>query len=881
MKMRFGVVAVCLAALAATAEAQTAAAVVEPARIEGYEPFSSTAAIAPTVKAGTVEVAGQPRMTQGHPCTLWDKEDIAHYKEMLKASKEMQAQLADLKTALDKRMVEPLGVPEPRKGSDGKWLYPGDYFAPLPGFEKDDSGTRFRRRFTRDVETILDLGIVYALTGEAKYGEYGRKLLLAYAHGFPNYGPPPSYNLRYGQGILTQLLDEGLMLTKAAFGYDLLYNLPGWTPEDRKQVHDGLLAIIAAEIMYPGAPDIDIYNSYGTQANNRGALTSTGVLAAGYATEDQELVNAALYGIKSNMARPVKERYMTYPPLKDWTAGTAEKPFGGLLATHLGKCIGSDGMWIEGSPSYAMYAGCGLVFSAEMMWHHGIDAYRYGDGALKRFFDFPLLIGYPDRTLPGLNDASRGPLAGGTTPILYEYAYRRYRDPRYLGIINHGEVKAPNWMQPVRSLRVSHVGSAPPAVLYDLDPNERGAANELSNMNFTSVGYGILRTPGPGGMNNLILSYGPTASHGHPDKLQIDLFAMGDVVMPSPGINYPYAGNVLIEKWYHTTVAHNTLTVDEKRQFYLGGENPKGLNPHADQVVYGPAATMGIQRAWTNTVYAGVTMDRAVFLTPDYLADLFAAFSSSPHQYDLAWHIRGEPASQLKFEPMQFSEPVPNGYNLLTNVRHVAADGAWSVTVTHNGRAARLVGTGAPATDIILADGGLYVDFTAMDEDPHAKPHALTILERRAEQKTTLYGNALDLSGSKEGYVKSVSQEGGLDAGYGLLRVTTAKGVDLCFAAYRPGTFKAGGLETDAAQALVMMDGQNVLALYLGGGKTLKAAGAMIERSDPGLAYVERLADETYVVGNPSPSDATVTVTGVGSPFKAEMKAGSTAELKK
>ena len=63
------------------------------------------------------------------------------------------------------------------------------------------------------------------------------------------------------------------------------------------------------------------------------------------------------------------------------------------------------------------------------------------------------------------------------------------------------------------------------------------------------------------------------------------------------------------------------------------------------------------------------------------------------------------------------------------------------------------------------------------------------------------------------------------------------------------------------AQAMVVMDGQHVRAMYLGGGKTLKAAGATIERNESGLAYVERVASGSYVVGNPSADKATVTVT--------------------
>jgi hypothetical protein len=58
----------------------------------------------------------------------------------------------------------------------------------------------------------------------------------------------------------------------------------------------------------------------------------------------------------------------------------------------------------------------------------------------------------------------------------------------------------------------------------------------------------------------------------------------------------------------------------------------------------------------------------------------------------------------------------------------------------------------------------------------------------------------------------------------------------------------------------VRMKGADVLGLYLGGGTTLKVTGGSIGRSASGLAYVEETPDGNYIVGNPSPSDATVTV---------------------
>ena len=138
-------------------------------------------------------------------------------------------------------------------------------------------------------------------------------------------------------------------------------------------------------------------------------------------------------------------------------------------------------------------------------------------------------------------------------------------------------------------------------------------------MNFTDVGYGVLRTTGLAGPNSLLLEYGPSRSHGHPSKLAIDLYGLNDVLLPLPGVIFPY-NDPLDVKWYWTTLANCTLTVDETSQLYNSTLwQHRGLaQPQAAQTVYGPASTFGIERAWSDTVYpatiavgSGVTMDRA------------------------------------------------------------------------------------------------------------------------------------------------------------------------------------------------------------------------------------------------------------------------------
>ena len=757
-----------------------------------YDVKASPANLVPTIgnmAESKVEVIGQPRMTQGHPCTLWDQEDIAHYKEMLKTSQELQGQLAGLKKAMDIRMTQPLGIPQPVKGPDGQWMH-------LIDNSMSPTGQTYGAVHTTLGLDIANLGAAYALTGEEKYAEFCKKLLLAYADAYPNYGIGARAGFNHDPSkVFDQRLSDATWLIQVARGYDLIHNLPSITPAERKHIEEDLVRANGRHITE---------NHAAVEApTNWSAIDTCAVLMAGYACDDEKLINIAFYGL----------------------GGTKEKPTGGLFERHFTQPIDVDGMWAEGAMGYQFMALEGLVMDAEVLWHHGIDMYRFHNCALKQLFDSPLRFCYPDLTTPATHDSGRDSIVG-TDSFLYEYAYRRYHDPSYLLILN----------QTGRHLD-AHFQQFPVSVLYDRDPNEKQAAVECKSVNFFGVGYGILRTTTPAGITSLLLEYGPDRSHGHPDKLCLDLYAFNDQLMMDPGsVWYELP---LYLQWYHSTLAHNTLVVDERNQIMCG----------AKELVYAPADTLGMQRASCRDAYPGVIMDRAVFMTPDYVADIFGAFASLQREYDLAWHIRGQFASNLKLEPVKLPEPREVGYVALTNVRKAApSDQAWTATVTREGNVARFLAAGGTQTEVIVGDG--HYDL----ETPPA------ILERR-EAASTVYGNAIDISGGKEAYVKSVKQEGNLEAGYGLLKIETAKGTDLCFASYRPGTYQAGGLETDAQQAFVVMDGPAVKAMYLGGGKVLKAGGAALERSEPGLASIEKAETGAYVLANPSPSDATVTVT--------------------
>lgn len=821
--------------------------------------------IAPTIADAPhqdVEVFGKPRVAGRHPNTMWDAEDIQDYKEMAKTSPGFRQALFDLQKTMDERIEKPIDVPPPQKSPDGAWLYPGDYFPVVPDRPAYNPVQKFSWYFGRDSKAIVSLGILYALTDQEKYAKYARDLLLSYSN-LTRYGPSKAINYRWAHGLTNQVLEDALDLESIARGYDLIFNSPALSTADRERIHDELIQPLAWVMLAPMAVERgDPSANFMRQPNNRGAIGATAVLLAGYATDDRELVNAALYGTITTLAKGEKNPCTQFPPPKVWVAGTAEHPSNGLLTVHLAPPAITGGLWVEGTPGYTLYALIALINAAEAGWHHGLDLYRYNNSILKYLFDGLLLTAYPDLSTPAERDSGRVWLQWGYHATLFQYAYRRYRDPHYLAVIDGGANSEANRKELARDRRYlvfNWQPTAPPPLSFDTEMRRQAPRLSLPSVNFTKVGYGVLRAPATSGtgLTSLTLSYGPAESHGHPDKLHLDLWALDDVLMPSPGVEFPY-NSPLDAKWHWTTLSHNTLTVDERNQIYVDFSG-RPVKARADQTVFGPAEAFGVERAWSDSVYPGVKLDRAVCLTGDYLADLFAASSTAPHRYDLAWHVRGDPSSGLSFAVSPFPDPVPNGYNAFTEVRQAApTSGSWSVDFNGGARIARLIAAGGDSTTPILGRGGVYVE-TLPNGGPVIRP-APTVIERRDAVPATVFGNVLDFSGVKDGVVRTVTQEGDIGQGFALLRIATSDGADLCSASYRPGVHSAAGLETDALQALVRMKGSSPRTLYLGGGTLLKAGDATLRRSQEGLAYVEETPNGEYVLANPSPSAATVTV---------------------
>ena len=196
---------------------------------------AQTAAPSPATPA----VKGTPRLASGHPCTLWDNQDVAAYRASFTTNPSLKAAFEELQAWGNKRVTEPLNVPAHKLEADGTWSFP----AFKRGYQ-DASGKwnwewNFNSALQQRTADVSNLGVLYALTGDENYAVFARQILLAladaYGHGKGSTVPDP-HGYDHFEAYGFDGGDIGMFLAKACHGYDLIYNLPSLSAEDRTHI---------------------------------------------------------------------------------------------------------------------------------------------------------------------------------------------------------------------------------------------------------------------------------------------------------------------------------------------------------------------------------------------------------------------------------------------------------------------------------------------------------------------------------------------------------------------------------------------------------------------------------------------------------------------
>jgi hypothetical protein len=343
---------------------------------------------------------GTPRLASGHPGTLWDNQDVAAYRASFTTNPGLKAAFEALQAWGDKRVTEPLNVPAYKVAADGTWTFP----AFKRGYQ-DASGAWhwewvFNGTLQQRTEDVSNLGELYALSGDEKYAVFAKQILLAladaYGQGKGSTSPDPQgYDHFEPYGFDGG--DTGMFLAKACHGYDLIYNVPSLSAEDRSHIERGLIRPLAEQLKKLTF----MYTNHGRW----GMVCLYGLFVAGVTLNDQALVDVALYG----------------------PGGTKDKVAGGFMDCFKPACLRDGVIWgADTKIEEQMAAVCVLTTVAEVMWHRGVDLYGYRDAALKKAYDAAL-------DSVGTGDVSKLLALPGSDA--YQYVFRRYQEPRYLPVV--------------------------------------------------------------------------------------------------------------------------------------------------------------------------------------------------------------------------------------------------------------------------------------------------------------------------------------------------------------------------------------------------------------------------------------------------------------
>ncbi|MBN1676837.1 MAG: heparinase II/III family protein, partial [Kiritimatiellae bacterium] len=521
-------------------------------------------------------------------------------------------------------------------------------------------------------KAVLDAAVLaqaYALTGDESYAGKAREVLLAVSRA--------AMKLTYTRqgGLLgNDDLGEGNRAVHCAMAYDLAANSPALTPADHEAICAALRRVgLAGHHGYGGG--------HMASGNHRSWALCT-VASCGFAAGDRELIDEAVNGVWD----PERRRYLY---------GMVQQ------VTH---SVFSDGIPWERSLGYMYYGASAQLAVMVAARNSGIDLWHAelpgilgpfqgsaaheeygppGPRSIKAMLDAPFYLAFPGGGVASIGDSWN---AFGYHPM-YELAWRAYRDPLHAWLVNShrqltGRYGGNRGAYPFRTdfWKLIHDATDVPAGSYDLG---RDATIGLSGKHvngctlFPVGGFAILRaSPSDPDAPAVHLSYGPYGNgHSHPDALTITVHALGRIVCPDPG-NWGYE-NPMHLTWANQTVAHNTVSLDERAQEPQGLSKSIWASERRRQRVFGvlrlfhPGEQFQAVRATCDTAYPGAQLDRTVCLTGDALLDVVRVTAQTNRVIDLPLHARGALSAEGEVEELPANPFTGMGYTHFTELRRV------------------------------------------------------------------------------------------------------------------------------------------------------------------------------------------------------------------
>jgi hypothetical protein len=482
-------------------------------------------------------------------------------------------------------------------------------------FPKDPAGGYTHDKHKSNYTLMFNSGILYNLTGDARYADLVKKMFFKYAALNPTLKNHPEATSSSPGRLFWQALNDANWLVYCGMAYDLIYN--SLSPAERKLIEEGAFK---PEVEYM-TRDLQTWFDL---IHNHGVWACAGVGIVGIATNNKDYVDMALYGTK-----------------KDGKSG---------FIAQMNGLFSPDGYYTEG-PYYVRYAILPYYLFANALHHArpALKIFQHRDRILQKAL------------VAGLQQTN---LNGTFFPINDALKEKDYTSNELVTAINIAwNVYGPDTGMLVVAKKQNRVllnkgGVAIASAIAAAKDKKQyfpyRTVEYTDGVKGDEGGVSLLRNGSGDELTTLIFKYASHGlSHGHFDKLNYNLFDKGNEVLTDYGsvrfigVEQKYGGRYLPENksYASQTIAHNTLVVDETSHF--NGKESIAEKFHSEKL-YSNIENKKLQvvSAIEKNAYSDVDMHRTIYLMElpgekKFLLDIFRVNSDKEHQYDLPFQFNG------------------------------------------------------------------------------------------------------------------------------------------------------------------------------------------------------------------------------------------------
>jgi len=491
---------------------------------------------------------------------------------------------------------------------------------PIP---KDPAGGYTHNRHKQNYITMYGAGIIYQLTGEQKYADYVTQMLLEYAKMYPTLGYHP-VDKSYARGrLFWQQLNDAVWLVYTSQAYDFIKGQ--LSEEDKKIIEKDLLL---AHANFLSIESTHVFNLI----HNHGVWAASAVGMAGYAMNNDELVQRALYGVKVDDS-------------------VEDKNPKGFFA-QLDLLFSPDGYYTEG-PYYQRYALLPYIMFAQAIDNNNpeYEIFEYRDQILRKAVEATLQLTHSDGKLIPFNDALKNMTYKAPELInAVDIIYNKFPEEKgLLGVAIEQDRVIVN-QAGLKVAKAIAEGEAQPFKRISIELRDGVEGNNGA--------VGILRSDDSKEATSAIMKYASQGmGHGHFDRLAIMLHDNGNEILSDYGaaryvnVEYKHGGRYLPENktWAKQTVAHNTVVMDETTQFEANVKAADLVSAERWFFSANDDDQISIMSGKENNAYGTANAQRTVALIHgnelfdhSIVIDVFKIKDDKKHTYDLPYYYKGQ-----------------------------------------------------------------------------------------------------------------------------------------------------------------------------------------------------------------------------------------------